>query len=731
MSVGVSPDPVALTSHSCPAPVRGRVRGSMRRLRGDFDPSSEDGRSERNHQMVIVSDTSGAPRQLLMVSRDAPPGGLLNSGAGRRAFNSGLLGTAGIGGGRRHLGGLLSAGAGGGGGGGGENDPWATFWASMLASIIVSTDEELAQSLITMFGSDSPPEPPPPATLTNEQFEELEKVEFATSADAVLATPLGKDGRPRVAEPDSCPICMCDYVDGQSLTRLPCSSNHVFHDRCLRTWLLEKSTNCPMCRCDCRPKPAAEPEQVEDTVESLSADIDTAFNAVVEAADRVRDASAEPVPVRTNHNPNGRGLLQSASSESTGEAAARPSTVNRLRRQVTVGRYAERYLNDDETATETDVPASPASAAPSSPASVPSSPAQTAGDSVELPADIVAIEDRMSAARARRAEGAAREASARRAAAELQAAQTALRARREAARELAETVGDGSADRSDRSGTGREMSDWYRNHRTSQMSSASAVAALGGAESAAAARWSATSVPTPAVVHAESQTATLPTLSSAGISAVTGTAQTQEEEEESPLPVPPTIVPSRRLGPLLDSRAGLNASNASGGTAAEPANLSGAASTMASTATATATNSAQPTLTQRWLARGRTIGGRSETATAQIESAVSQLANAREEAAVARRSSAASSRRSAAALNESMRAAAASEVPTSRAARSSIGPRSSGRAASVGTARTGGARGAGRMRRLMREARDLESGGASRRAGGGVAGGGGSDTAGS
>lgn len=710
----------------------------MRRLRGDYDPEAEEDSpppsfhgarpgpsvSGRDGQQVMVVSDNGVPHQLLLVSsQNAPPGGLLNGGA-RRGL--GMFGGAGGGlgaaSGRRHLGGLLS--------GGDPQDPWATFWASMLASIIVSTDEELAQSLITMFGSGAePPEPPRPDTLTSEQFEELEKVEYATSPDAVLATPLGNDDRPRVAEPDSCPICMCDFVDGMELMRLPCSSVHVFHARCLRTWLLEKSTNCPMCRCDCRPKTlliaiadAASDDDLSDLDDDPTADIDTAFNAVVEAADSVRRARTdlERVPVRANHNLAGRGLMDRPSSSGMLELASRerPSTVNRLRRLVSVGREAERFLGetaDGETQTVPTVDGVPSSPASSLPASTPSSP----GDEM-LPSDIVAIEDRLSAARQRRAEGAAREETARRAADNLASAQAALRERRE--RRNAST--SGSADRSS------DTSEWYRNHRGNRGGIPN-LAALGAMESSAASRWSATSVPRgAAVVHAESETASLPTLSGGGSRPVAA------QQEENPLPVPPTITP-RRLDSLLDPRHGLNATNSAGRPAPRPGAADGSYSSRISenlaSAAAAAATTGQPTLSQRWLSRGspaafpapstgRTAEGHSEAAVTPIESTMSQLSRAREQAAVAQRASTAASaaRRSAAALNESMRAAADAEEATIAASRAvSRGGSGSGTAARAG--RTSGARGAGRMRRLMREASDLEGAGSGSPTGGGSA----------
>ena len=43
-----------------------------------------------------------------------------------------------------------------------------------------------------------------------------------------------------------CPICLETNEDS---IMLPC--NHFFHEKCIKKWLLEKSTLCPLCKYDC------------------------------------------------------------------------------------------------------------------------------------------------------------------------------------------------------------------------------------------------------------------------------------------------------------------------------------------------------------------------------------------------------------------------------------------------------------------------------------------------
>merc|ERR1719160_440101 len=57
---------------------------------------------------------------------------------------------------------------------------------------------------------------------------------------------------PRV--PDSCAICLNDFIHGEKLRVLPCDGAHAFHERCLKLWLA-RNPSCPMCREDVRPGP--------------------------------------------------------------------------------------------------------------------------------------------------------------------------------------------------------------------------------------------------------------------------------------------------------------------------------------------------------------------------------------------------------------------------------------------------------------------------------------------
>lgn len=47
---------------------------------------------------------------------------------------------------------------------------------------------------------------------------------------------------------DICPICFEEYEEGELLRLLPCK--HKFHASCIDPWLLEASSECPLCRCD-------------------------------------------------------------------------------------------------------------------------------------------------------------------------------------------------------------------------------------------------------------------------------------------------------------------------------------------------------------------------------------------------------------------------------------------------------------------------------------------------
>ncbi|VVA20442.1 PREDICTED: E3 [Prunus dulcis] len=70
-------------------------------------------------------------------------------------------------------------------------------------------------------------------------------------ADDKEASCCEEEGRERkrrkvcVSESDSCTVCMEEFNGGSEVACMPCS--HVFHDKCIRTWL-RQSHYCPVCR---------------------------------------------------------------------------------------------------------------------------------------------------------------------------------------------------------------------------------------------------------------------------------------------------------------------------------------------------------------------------------------------------------------------------------------------------------------------------------------------------
>lgn len=65
----------------------------------------------------------------------------------------------------------------------------------------------------------------------------------------------------------TCPICVCDFEDGEDIRVLPCDGRHAFHPECIDPWLLGVSSLCPLCRLDLS---ATAAKTVEEENSSLS-----------------------------------------------------------------------------------------------------------------------------------------------------------------------------------------------------------------------------------------------------------------------------------------------------------------------------------------------------------------------------------------------------------------------------------------------------------------------------
>ncbi|KAK7204013.1 hypothetical protein BZA70DRAFT_281282 [Myxozyma melibiosi] len=69
------------------------------------------------------------------------------------------------------------------------------------------------------------------------------------SSTAASQEPVSEDLLPSSMIPlDGCPICFEPFLPGQDLRILPC--HHGFHASCVDPWLLNSSSQCPLCRVD-------------------------------------------------------------------------------------------------------------------------------------------------------------------------------------------------------------------------------------------------------------------------------------------------------------------------------------------------------------------------------------------------------------------------------------------------------------------------------------------------
>lgn len=74
-----------------------------------------------------------------------------------------------------------------------------------------------------------------------------------------VAGPSTGTGRAEGYDQESCVICLCDFEEGDQLMVLPCL--HEFHVECIRPWLLNKSSLCPICKQNSLPRAALLPSE--------------------------------------------------------------------------------------------------------------------------------------------------------------------------------------------------------------------------------------------------------------------------------------------------------------------------------------------------------------------------------------------------------------------------------------------------------------------------------------
>lgn len=87
---------------------------------------------------------------------------------------------------------------------------------------------------------------------TFDNFDNLEDVKVTLSDDEFNKLETPKDIS--LLQNKQCNICLDDFSEddfnAKTLIKLKC--NHIYHRYCIKTWLLQQSTKCPVCRTCCK-----------------------------------------------------------------------------------------------------------------------------------------------------------------------------------------------------------------------------------------------------------------------------------------------------------------------------------------------------------------------------------------------------------------------------------------------------------------------------------------------
>lgn len=85
------------------------------------------------------------------------------------------------------------------------------------------------------------------------QESSLDEIETATPQQmALLSRKIFCKQEKDPKDPETCAICLDDFVDLDELRKLPC--RHEFHIPCIDPWLLTKKRTCPICKFEAVPK---------------------------------------------------------------------------------------------------------------------------------------------------------------------------------------------------------------------------------------------------------------------------------------------------------------------------------------------------------------------------------------------------------------------------------------------------------------------------------------------
>nr|CAD1829078.1 unnamed protein product [Ananas comosus var. bracteatus] len=107
--------------------------------------------------------------------------------------------------------------------------------------------------------------PPSDAALRVATYKRAD-VSFSASASASAAAAAAAE---HADDACCCVFCLCDVEEGDEIREIPC--RHVFHRRCLDTWLQHRHATCPLCRNRLREVGDEDEDELEESATILVA----------------------------------------------------------------------------------------------------------------------------------------------------------------------------------------------------------------------------------------------------------------------------------------------------------------------------------------------------------------------------------------------------------------------------------------------------------------------------